>query len=88
MAPENSQETTEITSHPQHQQITRTAADHKFTFGTSSGFNNSKTNSASPMQSVRTFTHVSYSQPEKYPALGDPTNTKVTHSNATLLSLW
>lgn len=39
------------------------------------------------MQLVRTFTHVSNSQPEKYPALGDPTNTKVPHSNATLLSI-
>lgn len=74
-----------VIHHPQIQEITSTDAGHKFSFGTNSGFNNSKTNSASPSL-VHPLAHGS-TQPETFPAPGDLTSTKGFHSNAKLLYL-
>lgn len=74
-----------VVHHPQIQEMTSTDAGHKFSFGTNSGFNNSKTNSSSPSL-VHPFAHVS-TQSETCPALGDPISRKEFHSNAELLYL-
>lgn len=74
-----------VIHHPQIQEITSTDAGPKFSFGTNSGFNNSKTNSASPSL-LHPFAHVS-THSETCPALGDPTSTKGFHSNAKLFYL-
>lgn len=83
---ENSQGMTWV-CHPQHQEITWTDAGHKFSFGTNSGFNSSKTNSASPSLFSTCLCSCVHSQPGTCPALGDPTSTKGFHSNAELLYL-
>lgn len=76
LSTENSQGTTQVIRHPEHQEITRTDAGHKFSFGTNSGFNNSKMNSASPYLVSTYLCSCIRSQPKKCPALGgDPTST-------------